>query len=352
MYLAQSSDRLLHDAPWMKKPWGCADKLQQMFRCSTSKNLNYRWPRSFVVDLCDFPSCLRQEWKLNVDGVCHVAVLLTLLAFRFYWCVTWRSGQVLGKEGGRKEQKEKDKTAKLKAKLPCRHCMSPSHNRGIAHPGDPRLVAALAFVGVVHRITPWAELHTIFTYFRAHDRKICKMYQNVTTTSNNKIVAAHQSYHNEVPASDWQTLPIEVLHRPSPRAPPQVRADHRSVVQQKILDDLEKKRRNVQSLVMFFLPSWSAESVFWAWCASVCPSATPTAIRGTRWPTMKIAAVQIRTTGIVFAEQCAEKTAHIKYLRLQQIQDYIIATYCMHRVLFHLKSNGVLIEKRWTFLTL
>ena len=147
MYLAQSSDRLLHDAPWMKKPWGCADKLLQMFRCSTSKNLNYRWPRSFVVDLCDFPSCLRQEWKLNVDGVCHVAVLLTLLAFRFYWCVTWRSGQVLGKEGGRKEQKEKDKTAKLKAKLPCRHCMSPSHNRGIAHPGDPRLVAGACLRG-------------------------------------------------------------------------------------------------------------------------------------------------------------------------------------------------------------
>ena len=131
------------------------------------------------------------------------------------------------RKGRRKERTErKGKTAKLKAKLPCRHCMSPSHNRGIAHPGDPRLVAALAFVGVVHRITPWAELHTIFTYFRAHDCKICKMYQNVTTTSNNKIVAAHQSYHNEVPASDWQTLPIEVLHRPSPRAPPQVRADH------------------------------------------------------------------------------------------------------------------------------
>lgn len=125
MYLAQSSDRLLLHG-WsvvifrknIKRPWGCADKLQQMFRCSTSKNLNYRWPRSFVVDLCDFPSCLHQEWKLNVDCVCHVAVMLALLVFRFYWCVTWRSGQVLGKEEGKNRKKRQNGKTQSEAPMP------------------------------------------------------------------------------------------------------------------------------------------------------------------------------------------------------------------------------------------
>ena len=177
MYLAQSSDRLLHDAPWMKKPWGCADKLQQMFRCSTSKNLNYRWPRSFVVDLCDFPSCLHQEWKLNVDTVCHVAVLLTLLVFRFYW---W----VLGKEGGRKEQKEKAKRQNSKRSS---HAVTVCHRHIIV--ASPFLVTLAS----LRRLPSWGsftasrlgpsfiQFSLIFVHMIARYAKCIKMLQQRPT---------------------------------------------------------------------------------------------------------------------------------------------------------------------------
>lgn len=184
MYLAQSSDRLLPHG-WsvvifrknIKRPWGCADKLQQMFRCSTSKNLNYRWPRSFVVDLCDFPSCLHQEWKLNVDCVCHVAVLLTLLVFRFYW---W----VLGKEGGRKEQKEKAKRQNSKRSS---HAVTVCHRHIIV--ASPILVTLAS----LRRLPSWGsftasrlgpsfiQFSLIFVHMIARYAKCIKMLQQRPT---------------------------------------------------------------------------------------------------------------------------------------------------------------------------